>query len=133
MAMRITPERAYFVRLEAEEFTHVFPVSKDIWPLLSCAWVFQERRLSRRFLHFSTYQMVFERRTCRRSEDGRSNSRPGERHDFERFDTLPANANPSSLVKMWHDIVSVYTKLEMTHESDKLAALAALAGRMNSF
>jgi hypothetical protein len=133
MATRITPESAYFVRLEAIEFTHVLPVSKEIWSLLSRAWVFQERRLSRRSLHFSAYQVVFECRTCRRSEDGRSNSGPGERHDSERFDILPANANPSSLVKMWHNIVSAYTKLEMTYESDKLAALAALAGRMNSF
>jgi hypothetical protein len=132
-ATRITPESAYYVRMEAIEFTRILPVSKSLWPLLSRAWAFQERRLSRRILYFSAYQVVFECRTCRRSEDGRSNSRKGEDYDSERFDILPADVNPSSLVTRWHKIVSAYTQLEMTYESDKLAALAALAGRMSSF
>lgn len=130
MAARISSDSTYFVRDRAIEFTESVFDHEWIWPLMSRAWAFQERRLSRRSLHFSIHQVVFECRTFRRSEDGESNLGAGV---LQRFDILPADVTLSHMVKLWHNIITAYSKLDMTYESDRLAALAALARRMHSF
>jgi hypothetical protein len=40
------------------------------WPLLPRAWVFQERFLSTRVVHFTDYQVIWECRSMQESESG---------------------------------------------------------------
>lgn len=45
-------------------------VDAELWPLLTRAWVYQERKLSTRVLHLSREQLYWECGTLLLSEDG---------------------------------------------------------------
>ncbi|ETS05802.1 HET-domain-containing protein, partial [Trichoderma reesei RUT C-30] len=69
-------------------------------PLLSRAWVYQERLLSPRIVYFTRYEVAFE---CARG----SRERICEKH--------------------WHQIVAEYSGLRISFTSDRLPALAGVA------
>ncbi|KAF2803092.1 HET-domain-containing protein, partial [Mytilinidion resinicola] len=69
-------------------------------PLLRRGWVYQERLLSPRGLHFGPDELVWECATALDCE---------------------------SLIKRWHDIVKEYSGLSLAFSSDRLPALSGLA------
>jgi hypothetical protein len=96
-------------------------------PLNARAWVFQERLLSPRVLHFGHNQLLWE---CREWEAAES---------FP--DGVPAimNSNPDGAIKRrysqdakWSDIVGTYSRTSLTFASDKLVAVSALAKQMKA-
>jgi hypothetical protein len=106
------------------------------WPLLRRAWVFQERLLSTRVIHFTDYQVVWECRSMQESESGdikdnwmeddwklnnqNSSSRPVE-HPFK-FPHKDSNL-------AWQSTVARYSHLQITFISDRLPAIAAIVER----
>ncbi|KAH6622066.1 heterokaryon incompatibility protein-domain-containing protein [Boeremia exigua] len=95
---------------------------KDLFPLMTRAWVFQERHLSPRTLGFDIYQLVWQcQRSCR-IEEGPVLAHKGY-----------LQTEPEDLTSTWHEIVEAYSKLQITHESDRLPALSALAKKMGDF
>jgi len=101
-------------------------------PLLTRAWVYQERRLSQRTIHFGKHQVYWECQTGFASEDSREDK------------TWNTNAlyfgNPAGLdwgdkcmdqEIYWQKTVTEYTDLRLTYESDCLPAIAAVVDRMS--
>lgn len=105
---------------------------RKFWPLLDRAWVFQERLMSPRIIHFTRYQIIWECRSTLMSETQMAdfdedwtavnyqkgvNKQP---HKFPREDTIAT----------WHHSVNHHNSLDLTYEEDRLPAIAALVERM---
>ncbi|OTA90702.1 hypothetical protein M434DRAFT_47456, partial [Hypoxylon sp. CO27-5] len=103
-------------------------------PLLNRAWFFQEHVFSRRILFFTNWEIVWQchqLNTCicevRNYRDIAQNPiiRSGLRNE------LPGG-NMFRLHSLWASIIRAYTERQLTYDSDKLAALAAIAGLMSN-
>ena len=102
------------------------------FPLLGRDWVYQERLLSHRILHFGSSELMWECReltTCEGLCPSNSTSKLVRRlkvHDR----ALLAAASSRTLWERWADVVEEYTSLTLTKPSDILLALAELASQM---
>lgn len=89
--------------------------SASAFPLLSRAWVFQERLLAPRVLHFSSSELIWECMELGNCECGQ-------------FDPL---SNPKlhdwTSEKSWQAAVELFSALELTYEHDRLPALLGFA------
>ena len=114
-------------------------VPDHLSPLMERAWVFQERILSRRTLHFHLTEMVFECQnvlTCEcevhRSLD---ESKKFTYQPMTLRNRLPyvrgTDQTLSSMNDFWLDVTSTYSSLKLTIESDRLPALSGLASRLS--
>ncbi|KAI1413140.1 HET-domain-containing protein [Hypoxylon sp. FL1857] len=114
-------ENLVYCRKKPPEFNQFY--RRMNWPLLSRAWVYQEMRLSPRVLHFGSEEVIWQCRTCRRSES-RSN-------DSDAPTTLTYNDRyvAKSDLLGWYNTVYEYSHLALTFEKDRFAALAAVAQR----
>jgi hypothetical protein len=87
---------------------------------LSRAWVYQERLLSRRFIHFTREEIFWECRQCTWCECGSS------MNDWAQL----RRGRPRMLENQpWWHITSQYDGTELTYEDDRLPALAGVAKR----
>ncbi|KAN0119360.1 HET domain containing protein [Hyaloscypha variabilis] len=100
--------------LSIQEKRPQFPMGSKIslkeWPLLQRGWVFQERKLSRRMIHFGAEEV----------------QRIGGGIDLKVLPKQGAN----SLSSTWRNYVRMYSELQLTFEKDKLVALSGIAERM---
>lgn len=124
---------------------------EDIWenevvkaPLLKRSWVFQERYLSPRIVHFGARQLFWEcleLEACEMSSAGlpaafatnyKKNSpfRDAESSDQRASLSEEPPSQDAVLLMAWCDAVSVYTGCDLTVETDKLVALSGIAARM---
>jgi len=108
-----------------EMLPHIFegdehPNAAEEWPLLSRGWVFQEQVLSRRMLHFTRQEVVWQCKTTRACECGSYIFDRDEQRGF----TGPADA----ISRPWPDIIEQYSGRNFTFLKDKLPALAGIAG-----
>lgn len=89
-------------------------------PLLTRAWVFQERLLSNRFIHFTSEEIFWE---CRESTWCECESRSLEwKHQRETKDRTIRGQE-------WQLIAQQYNNTQLTFEKDRLPALAGAARR----
>ncbi|TDZ23890.1 hypothetical protein Cob_v003451 [Colletotrichum orbiculare MAFF 240422] len=116
----------------------------DFHPLLTRAWVYQERMLSTRVLHYGPYEMFFECRSNLWCECGRigyhgsSNSAPTAITKILHADALDSEISSGSwqqeaqyyISRLWRTLVSSYTALNLTKSSDRLPAIGGLARHM---
>jgi hypothetical protein len=88
----------------------------DNWPLLRRAWVYQERQLSPRTVHFGQQQIFWACNSSFQSQDG----------------WYPSRLNPGKKKSLldWKCIVSEYSALQLSYESDRLPAIAAIVLRV---
>lgn len=110
------------------------PVARE--PLSRCAWVVQERLLAPRTVHFTTNSVYFEchSRTISDIDPFDHYGVPKVHHDKENSwaadDRLVGSGGGLSeelLLERWKRVVMIYTEAQLTHESDKLIAIAGLA------
>jgi hypothetical protein len=109
-----------------------------VMPLMSRGWVFQERLLSRRFLCFARNEILWECQedvacSCSTSDTGFNHRVPGAKpgflncwaakFEFAAIFQLPKN----NLWSLWRDVVTRYSRRELTYPHDKMPALAGLA------
>lgn len=103
------------------------------YPLLTRAWVYQERLLSNRVLHFCKTDLVWE---CLESSSCHCGQwRPSEevKQTFSStamHGTLERSGQPirdAGMPADWHEIIEQYSALHLTYESDRLPALAGLS------
>jgi hypothetical protein len=92
----------------------------QLFPLLSRGWVYQERLLSRRFIYFTTNEVMWECRESRRCEC---------RFEERRFKKEP---KPGIRDLSWTEAVECYTLLSPSKSSDRLPAIAGIAKRHHS-
>lgn len=107
------------------------------WPLLDRAWVYQERRLSTRVVHFTDVQLLWECRCTYRSESGDINEDWPKNKDIldKSIGNVPLRYVPLKYpmvdaLRAWHQIVGDYSRLQLTFAKDRLPALAAVVQRI---
>lgn len=86
-------------------------------PLLSRAWVFQERHLAPRTLHFHPSELVMECRAGLRCECT----------GLDTFATNPLRNFDDMSFTSWFGIVEEFSRLRLTYQSDRLQALKGVA------
>lgn len=108
-------------------------IEMEEWPLLSRAWVYQERRLSRRIAHFARCQVYWGCKSCFISEGGSQDTK----WTIDESNLNVPHAQLSGYwsghpTTDWQKTVVEFSGLRLTYESDRLPAIAALAERMMS-
>jgi hypothetical protein len=109
-------------------------MSKE-YPLLTRAWVFQERLLSPRVLHFTSAELVWECNEtvfCECSGIQFDHERVHMKIDYKK--NLEGLSNYESCVAYfdeWRHMVSEYTRNEMTLERDVFPALSGVARQIS--
>ena len=94
-------------------------------PLSSRAWTYQEQVLSRRTLHYAASQLFWTCEHCILTED---NSPPFVRDRMYPIFALDYRLTDVSLLDMWYlGAATEFSRRNITHASDKLAAISALA------
>jgi hypothetical protein len=135
-------------QIDAGFETTEFTATETYYPLLSRAWVYQERMLSTRVLHFGRYELFFE---CKSSIDcecgsihnhGAGSETPVPLIKIEYADNLSdydISRDEQSLAdvhyrsaRLWRTMVSCYTVLSLTKSIDRLPAIGGLARQMHS-
>jgi hypothetical protein len=103
------------------------------YPLLTRAWVLQERLLSPRVLHFGRHELFWECKASAACECSFLNQvEPEYLVKVQHHERLNSNRNNhAKLVHDWHQVVELYTTLDMTYEKDKFNAISGLARRVN--
>jgi hypothetical protein len=120
--------------------------SEKYYPLLSRAWVYQERMLSTRVLHFGRYEVFFECKSAIQCEcdairfHGAGTETPVPLIKIEYAEGLAdydegySGAALENVryqgARMWRTMVSCYTALRLTKSKDRLPALGGLAKQM---
>ncbi|KAI3337146.1 HET-domain-containing protein [Xylariaceae sp. AK1471] len=97
--------------------------TREVFPLLTRGWVFQERLLSPRFLQFGKHELLWD---CRRSILCECGQRPPDLP----YNQVSPRVESTLLAHSWRKIVEFYSALELTYPTDKLPALSGLAKRM---
>ncbi|KAL7936146.1 heterokaryon incompatibility domain-containing protein [Trichoderma chlorosporum] len=142
-----TQAASYLIRRAPEHTTWdvagVLQMTPEL-PLLSRAWVYQERLLSPRIVYFTRYEVAFECAGNNREKicecehipggiwGGGSNGAGGgrgEHTDFRKlyhFEGLHTS-NVAEIKKYWHQIVEEYSGLRISFTSDRLPALSGVA------
>jgi len=110
-------------------------------PLMKRAWVFQERILSRRTLHFHGTEMVYECQealTCecdmqRRIDLFRRDSQASQLMGLKNRLPHPDDCTQDieTILLYWFDVVQEFSSKDITRESDRLLAFAGLARRLS--
>jgi len=114
------------------------------FPLLTRAWVYQERMLSTRVLHFGRYEVFFECRSDIRCEcsgigfHGSSVAAPAPITKLVHADALDSEIAGMEwavcahyyIARLWRTMVSSYTSLGITKHEDRLPAMGGLAKHM---
>jgi hypothetical protein len=99
----------------------------NAWPLLQRAWVYQERRLSPRIVHYGEHQIRWECKSAFLAEDGASEKVEPLHESFQQStNSMNFKSSPSSPKDAWRKIVEEYTQMNLTYETDRLAAVAAV-------
>lgn len=124
-------------------FVHARPLSTHFYkvldqqerqrnlPLLSRGWVYQERLMSRRNLHFVGRELSWECAEAINCECFGSVSSVRCRNVPKLSHSMNAQAPTAEVERRWRKIVSEYTRLTLTFSSDRLPALAGLATKMH--
>ena len=104
------------------------------------AWVYQERMMSPRTVHFCGSEIVWEcreRLTCQRCAVSPQPSR-GVPNDgdhkplFTRISQMrPEDLEQAKFEDIWYEMLSVYTKALLSNEDDRLSALAGMVQLLN--
>ena len=127
-----TPEQPFRVMaLGPYRHSSTTPVDPSLpfWPLFQRAWVFQERLLSPRVVHFCDREVVWECREHARCECGHMTQRTtlGKRE----YSKVLNQEEPERIQELWHDMVERYSPLSLSFGADKLPALSGLARQMS--
>ncbi|KAH8646872.1 hypothetical protein BX600DRAFT_443842 [Xylariales sp. PMI_506] len=116
-----------FIRKETKHVNfsvHPMSVYDKDFPLMARGWVYQERLLSPRLVHFSRYELSLQcANAYARCECGQND------FFFRKKDHLQSLKEPkiSEVRRVWHGIVLEYSALRLTFPTDCLAALAGIA------
>ncbi|KAI1151284.1 heterokaryon incompatibility protein-domain-containing protein [Nemania diffusa] len=146
------PQSAYFVSEAFLDNEDQFRRIIDMCPLNSRSWCAQERIMSTRILHYTPYGMLWEcaqtfwtespKPEVRINDIYRTNSVGSldkRQHDilghierwFQRRKNIPAEPPDQELLnkalRAWFHCVTEYSGRDLTHATDKLPAIAALA------
>lgn len=105
----------------------------DETPLLTRGWVFQERLLSKRVIHFAPREVVFECvRATNRCDCGHGGTWAVRQTHFETLRNYMNLIGPDQIKNHWQDLVRLFCLLDLTFHSDALPALAGIARQIGT-
>lgn len=105
-----------------------FEETVNLGPLNRRAWVFQERLLSRRILHYGKDQLHWECHGACISEDGHEVLGNHYHKSTSILNSAAiSQAKWHTLYTNWYEMIENYTQRHLTRESDKFPALSGLA------
>ncbi|KAI1761625.1 CNVH-domain-containing protein [Hypoxylon sp. FL1150] len=117
--------------LSAKKYPH-----EEHYPLLTRAWVYQERRLPPRVLHFCGNELVFECKQHTACEcdsvavdsykDRDSWTKAYETYYATHHDVTKVD-DTTKIEHEWHSWVRAYSRLNLTYVSDRLPAISGVA------
>ncbi|KAK5941658.1 hypothetical protein PMZ80_005607 [Knufia obscura] len=116
-----------------EKYPEDWNVEYSINPLQRRAWVLQERLLSRRTVNFSQNMLLWECATAKASGElpwfKMRNEDP--REGVLLNDVTESHADPGTFAQRqkWFETVEAYSHMCITHESDRLPAVAGLVSK----
>ncbi|KAH7068668.1 heterokaryon incompatibility protein-domain-containing protein [Paraphoma chrysanthemicola] len=100
------------------------------WPLLERGWVFQERRLSTRIIHYAKDQIFWECTSALLSSSGDQNwttDRPFDnKNNIRNAMKYESGGGPKS---SWRELIEMYSLLNFTKIRDRLPALGGVVKR----
>lgn len=96
-------------------------------PLISRAWVYQERILAPRTVHFHGTEMLWECISSSRCECGSL-----DREKATSFRPDASGGVSGDIEEQWQAVVRQYSGLNLSHASDKLPALAGIAQKFQA-
>jgi hypothetical protein len=107
---------------------HRYGASKDYFPLQGRGWIYQERLLSRRVIHYCDREVYWE---CGKTQDCESGvetdfplQNPKGKHATALALDCPSTQPDKHTIKArWRQMVSEYSKLSLTVATDRLPAL----------
>ena len=101
-------------------------------PLLRRAWVFQERLLSPRVIHFAACQLIWECKSMWKSQHGSFDLdwTNGDYFHEPKTEHVPFKRPEDNELENWRRILVAYTQLDITYSKDRLPALAAVVKRI---
>jgi hypothetical protein len=116
--------------------TSIWPRCVEDSPLRNRGWVFQERFLSPRKIHFSKDQILWECSELQASENwplgfwpSRLSLPPEQIETPRRYPpALELSQTQIDAFKKWGDIVKTYSQTNLTKDTDRLVALPGVAG-----
>ncbi|XXH03768.1 hypothetical protein Hte_010174 [Hypoxylon texense] len=134
------PASRLFVTEKLPEVPHFWSATnyphEEHYPLLTRAWVYQERRLSPRLLHFCGNELVFECKQHTACEcdsvavdsykDRDSWTKAYETYYATHHDVTKVD-NMTKIQHEWHSWVRAYSRLNLTYVSDRLPAISGVA------
>jgi hypothetical protein len=106
-------------------------------PLMTRAWVFQERLLSPRVLHFGTHELIWECMEvtsceCRGLEIGRSDRHNNWLGPKNRISDLSLTVlHQKGAMNAWQSAVSDYSRLKLSFPQDMFPAISGVARRIS--
>ncbi|KAH6722693.1 heterokaryon incompatibility protein-domain-containing protein, partial [Leptodontidium sp. MPI-SDFR-AT-0119] len=114
--------RPTHARFTTPNYASGFSLDIRTFPLLTRAWVFQERFLAPRTLHFHSTEIVMECRSHLRCECTGVDKVSAKRFDLE-------TTSDAHVLDQWMEVVEEYSKLAITKDSDRLPAILGVATR----
>lgn len=99
----------------------------DRMPLSRRAWVLQERMLSKRIVHFTASELVWECRTIVSCQCRRVSLQNPENQKLRYFQCLSKNLHEHEIFPVWTNLIETYTSRNITYDTDRLTALSGLA------
>lgn len=111
----------------------------DDLPLLSRAWVFQERMLAKRTIYFTAHELVWECGTCIECECGQLQDRRIRYAKLEAGESVKTKyrhcinrGSESDRITLWCYIVAQYSARDITYHTDRLLVLSSIAKEIGS-
>ncbi|CZR68235.1 uncharacterized protein PAC_18134 [Phialocephala subalpina] len=90
-------------------------------------WTLQERLLSRRIIHYTSWELVWECRESRDCQCGKISLMKPKTIMQDFHDSFNSNTQTSNLMELWMNILREYSKRTLTYETDQLVAINGLA------
>ena len=123
-----------FIATDALDVAHPAPAShtgglQDNWPALTRAWIFQERLLSPRVVHFAHPEMMWE---CNGGPPHCECGGLRDRLHKGSYTAALQDGSAGELDRVWRGVVEGYSGLSLTYPKDKLPALSGVARQMAS-
>ncbi|KAI8629693.1 heterokaryon incompatibility protein-domain-containing protein [Xylariaceae sp. FL1651] len=102
------------------------------YPLMSRGWVFQERTLSKRMIHFTKQELVWE---CIQNIwcECKSTYAPWSGDSAVAIDFSGLLRKRNLVESPWDKIVATFTKMDLTFAGDRLPALSGIARRFGEY
>lgn len=98
--------------------------------LLERGWVFQERLLAQRVIHYGNTELIWECKSEARCECSQ-NAHEGNILKLLFQNILDGPVDRLKFMDLWWDIIDGYTRARLTYTSDRLVGISSLARRLH--